>query len=64
MAKGKFGIGRGLGGTQTSSTKGSTPPHGASSMARGDRKDPPKGCEFPGKRLASTQARNSLTTRR
>lgn len=64
MAKGKFGIGKGLGNAQTSSSKGATPPHGASSMARTERQDPPRGCQFPGKRLGSTQTRNSLTTRR
>lgn len=60
----KFGTGKGLSNTQTSSTKGSTPPHGGSSMGRGARQDPPQGCSFPGKRLGGTQTRNSITTKR
>lgn len=60
-----FGVGSGLSHTQTKSSKGSTPPGGASSMARGERKDPPSGAaQFPGKGLSGTQTKNSLTNKR
>lgn len=64
MGKGSKFPGRGLSNTQTSSTKGSTPPGGGASMARGSRQEPPEGCNFPGKRLSGTQTRNSLTPKR
>lgn len=63
----KFGIGKDLGNTQTSSSKGSTPPGGGTtaSMARGARMDPPAGAaQFPGKGLSGTQTKNSLTPKR
>lgn len=66
MAKGKFGTGRGLSNTQTSGSKGATPPHGAGagSVGRGSRQDPPRGCTLPGKKLSGTQTRNSIPTKR
>lgn len=65
MDKGKFGVGKGLSNTQTCGSRGSYAPHGASGMARGERKDPPSGgAQFPGKGLSNTQTRNSLTNKR
>jgi hypothetical protein len=61
---GKFGIGKGLSNTTTTGSRGAKPPHGGASMARGARQEPPKGCTFPGKKLAGTQTRNSIPTKR
>jgi hypothetical protein len=60
----KFGTGKGLSNTQTKGSRGATPPHGGASMERGARQEPPKGCNFPGKGLSSTQTRNSITPKR
>lgn len=60
----KMPVGKSLSKTQTANSSKVVNQAGHDMSGRGERKNPPKGAQFPGKGLSNTQTRNSLTTHR